>query len=92
MAVLIQKYVTCDFKEPVKLREGGAAAAAIMEFWTLEGYAVGFLIGVAAVLVGIIIRDDKGSGSVLLGDSFEDDCDGNIEGVSPGEGDPLGVS
>ena len=62
-----------------------------MEFLTTEVYAVGLLIGIAVVAVRSVLGGDEGSGSVLSGGSFEDARDGNIEGVRPGEGDPLGV-
>ena len=32
-------------------RKGGADAANIMEFWTMEGYVVGFLIAISVVAV-----------------------------------------
>ena len=41
---------------------GGAGAATIIEFWTMEGYAVEFLIGVAIVVVRIMHGVDKGAG------------------------------
>ena len=50
------------------------------------------LIGVTAVVVIIILRGDKVSGSVLAGVSFRGASDGNIEGVGPGEANPLDVS
>ena len=34
---------------------GGAGSVTIMEFWTMEGYAVGFLIGKAVVAVRSIL-------------------------------------
>ena len=40
------------------MREGGYGAATIIEFWTTEGYAVGFLIGVAVVAVRRILGGD----------------------------------
>ena len=55
----------CDRKEPVKVQGGGSVATTIMEFWTMEGYAVGFLTGVAVVEVRGILGGDKGSGKVL---------------------------
>ena len=58
----------------------------------MEGYAAGFLICVAVVLVRSIIGGDEGLGSVLSGGSFEDACDGNLEGVRPAENDTLSVS
>ena len=48
-------------------------------------------IVVAVVAVRHVIGGDKGAGSVLSVGSFEYDFDGNLEGVSPGEGDPTGV-
>ena len=92
VAVLGQEYVLFYGKEPVEVREGGSGAATIMDFWTLEGYAVGFLKGVALAVLISILGGDKGAGSVLSGGYFEGSCYGNIEGVSPGEGDPLGMS
>ena len=65
------------------MREGGYGAATIIEFWTTEGYAVGFLIGVAVVADIIILGGDEGSGSVLSGGYFEGSIDGNLEGVGP---------
>ena len=76
----------------MEVREGGAGAANIIEFWTMEGYAVVFLIGVAIVAVRIILGGDKVAGSVLSIGYFEFACGGNLDGVRPGEGDPLGVS
>ena len=67
-----------------------AGAGTIMEFWTLEGCTVGFLV--VAVVVRIILGGDEVAGSVLSGGSFEDAFGGNLEGVRPGEGVPLGVS
>ena len=46
----------------MELWGGGAGAATIMEFWTMEGHSVGFLIGVAEVLVRSILGGDEGSG------------------------------
>ena len=63
-----------------------------MEFWSMEGCAVGFLKVVAVVAVRSRLGDGKVSGSVLLGASFEGDSYGNLESVGPVEGDPLGVS
>ena len=57
----------------------------------MEGYAVLFLICVAAVSVRRICGGDEGSGSVLSGGSFEGDSGVNIECVGPGEFDPLVV-
>ena len=39
-----------------------------------------------------VLGGDKVEGSVLLGGSFEDSCDGKLEGASPGEGDSMGVA
>ena len=39
---LVQEYLMCDGKEPVKLLGRGAVAATIIEFCTMEGYDVGF--------------------------------------------------
>ena len=58
----------------------------------MGGYYVGSLIGIAVVVGRRITRGDERSGSVLIGGSFEHACDVNLEGVRPGEGDPLGVS
>ena len=49
----------------------------------MEGYDVGFLIGVAEVSVRSILGVEEGVGSVLLGGYFEVDRDGNIEGLVP---------
>ena len=49
----------------MELWGGGYGAATIMAFWTMEGYAVGFLIGLNLVSVRIIFGGDKGAGSVL---------------------------
>ena len=38
---------------------GGYGSVNIMEFWTMEGYAVGFLIGVYLVAVIRILGGDK---------------------------------
>ena len=75
----------------MKLCGGGSGAATIMKFWTVEVYAVLFLICVAAVSVRIICGGDEVSGSVLSGGSFEGDSGVNIECVGPGEFDPLVV-
>ena len=45
-----------------------------MGFWTMKGYSVGFLIGVAVVLVRIILGGYKVSGKVLSVGSFDDSC------------------
>ena len=55
----------CGGKEPVKVRGGGAVTPTIMEFWTMEGYYVGFLIDVPVVEFISILGGDKGSGQVL---------------------------
>ena len=67
-----------------------AGAGTIMEFWTLEGYAVDFLV--AVVVVRSIIGYEEVSGPVLSGGYFEDACGGNLECVRPRESDPLGDS
>ena len=46
----------------------------------------------SVVIVRSILGGGKGTGSVLSGGYFEDYCDGKLEGVRPGECDPLGVS
>ena len=46
-----QEDVICNVKKPVEVRGGGASAATIMEFWTMEGYFAGFLKGVSIVAV-----------------------------------------
>ena len=74
------------------MRGGGAGAATIMEFWTMEGYALEFLIGVAGVVVRRIFGGEEGSGLILSGGSFEDYIDVNLEGVRPIEGDLMVVS
>ena len=50
---------------------GGAFAATIMEFWTMEGYAVGFLIGVVVFEVRSITGGEKVSGELLPDGSKE---------------------
>ena len=55
----------CDGKETVEVRGRGDGATNIMEFWTMEGYTVVFLIGVAVVAVTIILGVEEGAGSVL---------------------------
>ena len=52
----------------------------IMESWTLEGYAVEFLV--AIVIVRIILGYEEGPGPVLSGGSCEGARDGNLEGWS----------
>ena len=47
----------------MELKGGRAGAVTLMESWTLEGYAVEFLV--AIVVVRRILVDDKGSGPVL---------------------------
>ena len=69
---------------------GRAGVGTIMEFWTLEGYAVDFLV--AIVVVRSIIGYEEVSGPVLSGGYFEDDCGGNLEFVRPGVGETLGDS
>ena len=54
-----------------------------------EELALGCLKGVAVVVDRSIIWGDEGVGSVLLGGYFEGTSDGNLEGVGPGNGDPL---
>ena len=54
----------------MEVREGGAGAATIIEFWTMEGYAVGFLIFVAVVTARSMLVGDKEEGSVLTGGYF----------------------
>ena len=49
----------------MELRGGRAGTVTMMEFWTLEGYAVDFLVPV--VLVRRILGDDGGAGPVLSG-------------------------
>ena len=58
----------------------------------MEGYDIGFLKGVAVVSVRSRIGGDKGARSVLSCGSFESASYSNLEGVGPGEVDPLGVS
>ena len=58
----------------------------------MEGYAVGFLIVVASVVIRSILNCDEGVGSVLSVGSFEDYSDSNLDDERPGKGDPLGVS
>ena len=71
MSALVEEDVTCNGKEPVKLWGGGAAATNIMEFWTMERYAVVFLICVSVVEVKSITGGNKISGKLLL-DGSED--------------------
>ena len=47
-----------QWQETVELRGGGTGAVTIMEFGTMEGYAVGFLIGVYVVVVRSILVGD----------------------------------
>ena len=63
-----------------------------MEYWTMEGYTVGLLKGVAVVADRIKLGCEEGAGTVLPGEHFEGASDGNLEGVGTGEGDPLGIS
>ena len=49
------------------MRGGVSGAVTIMEFWTMEGYNIGFLIGVAVVVVRSILGGYKGAGSILSG-------------------------
>ena len=46
----------------MEVKGGGSSVVTIMEFWTMEGYNIGFLIGVAVVVVRSILGGDKGSG------------------------------
>ena len=87
-----QENVIRNGKEPVEVRGGGAGAATIMEFFSMEGYSTGFLIGVAIVAARLLIGDEKGLGSILSGGSFEDFCDGNLESVRHVDGNPMGLS
>ena len=57
----------CDGKESVEVRGGVSGATNIMEFWIMEVYSVGFLIGVTVVAVRIILGGDKGSELFLPG-------------------------
>ena len=59
VVALGQEDVMCDNKEPVKVWWGGAGATVIMECWTMEGYDIGFLIGVGAVVVRSLLWDYK---------------------------------
>ena len=45
-------------KKIPKVRAEVSVAAVKMEFWTMEGYAVGFKIGVSVVKVRIILGGD----------------------------------
>ena len=45
-------------KEPIEVRGEVSGTTTIMEFWNMEGYAVGFLIGVAVVAVRSILGAD----------------------------------
>ena len=47
-----------------------AGAVTMMGFWTMNGYSVGFLIGVYEVAGRSLIGGEKGAGSVLSGGSF----------------------
>ena len=60
-----------------------------MEEGTTEGFYFVPLKGVAVVVDRSIIWGDEGVDSVLLGGYFEGTSDGNLEGVGPGNGDPL---
>ena len=60
MCYLWAKKVIFDGKEPVEQQVEGAGAVNIMEFWTMLGYAIGFLIGVTVVVVRIILGCDRG--------------------------------
>ena len=42
VSALGQEYVMCCGKEPVEVKGGGSGAMNIMEFWTMEVYAVEF--------------------------------------------------
>ena len=92
VAVIVQSYVIYNGKEQEGVREVGTGATTIMKFWTSEGYAVDFLIGVAVVVVKSILGGDDREESVLSGGYFEDSCYGNLEGIRPGYSHPLGVS
>ena len=92
MVALGQEYVIFYGIKPMEVRGVGAGASNILEFWTMEGYAVGFLIDVAIVAFRSIREGDKGAGLVLSVIYFEVDSDGNLNGVGPEEGDTLGVS
>ena len=49
----------------VEVRGRGSGAATVLEFCTMEGYDVGFIIVVAAVLIIIILGGEELTGSVL---------------------------
>ena len=55
----------------MKVWGGGHVAATILAFYTIEGYAVGFLIGVSVVEIISILGGEKGSGKVLSDGSEE---------------------
>ena len=79
-----------QWKRTSGIEGGRAGVGTIMEFWTLEGYAVDFLVVI--VVVRNIIGYEEGSGPVLSGGYFEDACDGNLECVRPVEVDKMGDS
>ena len=51
----------------MEVQGGGSGATTIMEFCTMYGYVVGFLIGVSVVAVRSILGSDEGSWSYLSG-------------------------
>ena len=57
----------------------------------MEIYAVGFLVGVAGVVVRGILGGDEGAGYILSVRSFEGDSDGKLDCEGPRDGDPQGV-
>ena len=65
MADLLQEDMVYNDKEPLKVQGRGAIAPTIMEFWTMEGYAVEFLICVAVVEFTSLLGGEKVSGKVL---------------------------
>ena len=76
----------------MEMRVGRYGATNIMGFWTMEGYTVVFLIGVAVVAVIRIIGGEEGAGSVLSVEYFANYSDVKLEDVGTGKVDPLCVT
>ena len=73
----------------MEVQDGEAIAATIIEFWTMGGYAVGFLIGIAIVAVRSEPGVDEGSGMVFPGGFFGVTWYGNLDSAGPGEGGTM---
>ena len=58
MEDMVQEYLILYEKKPVEVTGGGAGAATIMVFWTMEGYDVGFIKSVSIVAVRIKLGGD----------------------------------